>query len=160
MPTPTYTPLATTTLVSTSTSITFSSIPATYRDLRLIISVPPSGAAPRMLLRINGDSGTNYSGVRMYGTGSSTASNTTSGNEVYVLDASNTGGAIVKADIMDYSATDKHKTLLIRMDDSAAIVFGIAARWANTAAITSLGVSASVNSYPVGTVISLYGIAS
>ena len=160
MPTPTYTPLATVTLASTSTSITFSSIPATYRDLRLIISVPPSGAGPRMILRFNGDSGSNYSGVRMFGNGSSATSNTSGGGEAYVLDASNTGGALVKVEVMDYSATDKHKTQLIRMDDAAAITFAIANRWANTDAITSILVGSTINSYPVGTVVSLYGIAS
>jgi hypothetical protein len=113
-----------------------------------------------MLFRLNGDTGTNYAGVRMYGTGSSAVSNTTSGNELFLLDASNAGGAIVKVDIMDYSATDKHKTFLIRMDDSAAIVFAITARYISTSAITSLGLTAALNSYPVGTVISLYGIAS
>jgi hypothetical protein len=57
MPTPTYTPLATVTLGTTAASVTFSSIPATYRDLIFVLS--GLGGSANITLRYNGDSGSN-----------------------------------------------------------------------------------------------------
>jgi len=82
MPTPTYTPLATVTLGSTAASVTFSSIPATYRDLILIITAQRTGSPVNVGMRFNGDSGSNYSSVFMTGTGSSAISGTVSGTNV------------------------------------------------------------------------------
>ena len=69
----TYVPIATQTLSSTASTITFSSIPSTYADLRLTyVGVTPSSSW--IGLRLNGDTGTNYSGRWMFGSGSTTAS--------------------------------------------------------------------------------------
>ena len=59
----TYTPIASTTLGSAAASYTFSSIPNTYTDLVLIASMADSnsGADQRMLVQVNGDTGTKYS---------------------------------------------------------------------------------------------------
>jgi hypothetical protein len=61
---------------------------------------------------------------------------------------------------MDYAATDKHKTVLTRNNVSGTGVEAQAARWANTAAITSVTVITSSGAgFATGTVISLYGVA-
>jgi hypothetical protein len=62
----TYEPIATTTLGTATSSFTFSSIPATYTDLRLVIGWV-SGTNPR--IRFNSDTATSYSQTAMYGDG-------------------------------------------------------------------------------------------
>jgi hypothetical protein len=62
--------------------------------------------------------------------------------------------------IMDYSATDKHKTVLTTRILAASYVDRFAQRWANTSAITSMEVFASSNAFAIGSTFSLYGIAS
>lgn len=160
MPTPTYTPLATVTLGSSASSVTFSSIPATYRDLRIMIAGTTSGGV-NTVLRFNGDTGSNYTGVLMYGTGSSAVSGTFGAGSFAYFGALWTTQGNTYADIMDYSATDKHKTLISRYNSAANEAGAMASRWANTAAITSVTVlTASAATYAAGTTLNLYGIAS
>lgn len=156
-----YVALANVTLGATAGSVTFSSISQAYRDLVLVINAPMSSSGVFGYLRFNGDSGNNYSAVRMFGSGSSTGSDTgligasaINFSEFYVEQNINT------VNIMDYSATDKHKTVLSRGNAPANYVFGIAGRWANTAAITSLTVSTSSSTWAAGGTFALYGIAS
>jgi hypothetical protein len=66
MPTSTYVALATTTLGATAASVTFSSIPATYRDLVLVYNGTTS-ANIGVDVEFNGDTNSaNYSRVFMY----------------------------------------------------------------------------------------------
>jgi hypothetical protein len=155
MPTPTYTPLATVTLGSTTSSVTFSSIPATYRDLILITNGKATGGDDYVIY-FNGDTTTgNYSRVLMNGNGSTTASFSGSGsNPAAIYD---TDGVFVHQ-IMDYSATDKHKTYLARSNTAGVVVIAGAARWANTAAITSVLAKPASASFASGTTLSLYGV--
>jgi hypothetical protein len=165
MPQPTYTPLATVTLGSSASSVTFSSIPATYRDLVLVFEGSTTGTND-IRFRLNGDTGSNYSAVFMRGTGGGLAQSGSFTDSVSYLTTSNTVSTdrvISTASIMDYSATDKHKTILIRsgyVTTAGRQVEAQATRWANTAAITSLAITTSANLLATGTVVSLYGIAS
>ena len=59
---------------------------------------------------------------------------------------------------MDYGATDKHKTIISRSDNPAAQTTVVTNRWANTAAITSVAVTAGASSYSSGSTFSLYGV--
>jgi hypothetical protein len=157
MPTPTYTALATVTLGGSDTEIVFSSIPQSYRDLVVVIGGSANaGTSPS--LRFNNDSGSNYNIVRMYANGSTYSSqsfNATYGSVGFM----NTEKSTVVAHIMDYSATDKHKTALGRSSNTDTLRLEIV-RWANTSAITTLEVRMDGGSlYSTGTVMSLYGIA-
>lgn len=146
-----------TTLTATAPSLTISGIPGNgYRDLRLVIG-GSSGGIVGLNIRVNGDSGNNYSNVYMSGYGSAIESTATSGSQ-------DTHGVIggnlsmTTVDWQDYSATDKHKTWLAT---SALSDWGIrhwAARWANTAAITSITLTPNSGSFAAGTSFSLFGI--
>ena len=70
----TYEPIATTTLGSTAATITFSSIPATYTDLRIALVGSLSGGGNYGNLRFNSDSGSNYSVTILRGNGSAASS--------------------------------------------------------------------------------------
>jgi hypothetical protein len=119
-----------------------------------------------VFFRFNSDSGSNYPAVIMRGTGAGTTNSAAYTDTRIFLDNSDavsTSRLMSIANIMDYSATDKHKTVLVRSGYASTegrVVEAEAARWANTAAVTSLAVSTSSNAMASGTTLSLYGIAS
>jgi hypothetical protein len=157
MPTPTYDLISTNTLAASTSGVVLSSIPATYRDLILIVTYGAVNGT-QLALRFNGDTGTNYS--RVYGEYiySSVGQASDTGNYGYV-GAYDGGPATLICHIMDYATTDKHKSFLARGDSSTATKM-TALRWANTAAITSISVSTPANpvDMPAGTTINLYGV--
>jgi hypothetical protein len=160
MPTPTYTPLATVTLGTTATSVTFSNIPATYRDL-IFVAAATANNFGDSTYRINGDTGSNYTSVFMYGAG---PGNLGSGTNSTVQGFNGFFGSTIGDDIiqfMDYSATDKHKTLLSRSGVGDVATAARAGRWASTSAITSFTYYAGTlgaNNFLAGSTFSLYGV--
>jgi hypothetical protein len=159
MPTSTYVSLATITLASTDSEIIFSSIPATYRDLVVVVNAQGSATDVFGALRYNSDTGSNYSWVQMFGISSGTGSGAaTQSSQRFVYIQNSTARVHGIAQIMDYSATDKHKTTLIRDSANASEVRAIAGRWANTAAINTVSVLALSGTFSVGSTFSLYGI--
>ena len=161
--------LATTTLGSAASSVTFGSIPATYRDLRIVIWADMTSGAEQMRMRLNGDSTySNYSGVGMAGQGTSAISATWSGSSGYgegarvqyqAFQQASTSAVVTTIDIFDYS-TDKHKTSLVRASKAAGGVDGVATRWASTSAVTSVLLDMFSGSFTAGSTFSLYGIVS
>ena len=165
MPTLTYTPLATLTLSASAASVTFSSISQAYRDLVLVVQLKSSAVA-NVYVRPNSDATTaNYSQVYMGGSGTAAYSASATSNPGFMLtglsnpDATNLWNA--KLDLMDYSATDKHKTALVRADDASEGTLAQASRWASTAAVTSLVITTNTaTTWSAGSTFSLYGIAA
>ena len=158
MPTKTYKALATTTLSTSASSVTFSNIPATYKDLVFVFAGTASGG-DGIYFFMNSDTGSNYSFVRMYGTGTATGSTSGTGTSLEFGEIWGGQGNVI-AHIMDYSATDKHKTVLGRTNAPANVVMAYASRWASTSAVTSLTVLTSVATFSSGSTFSLYGIES
>lgn len=158
-----YVPLATKTLTATAASVTFSSITQTYRDLVVVAKVVTVNGN-NVYLRINSDAASTYWGVAMIGNG--TAATSPQLSSVGFMDVSS--GATPTAtifsqivlNIMDYSATDKHKNVLRRADQSANGTTAVAHRWPSTAAINSLQFYAQTGNLGIGSTFTLYGIAS
>jgi hypothetical protein len=170
MPTPTYTQLATVTLGTAASSVTFSSIPATYRDLVLVATARSTIAdtVDYLTPRVNGDSGANYNQAFMFGDPNNVANGGSNSNQTFqadVLVPGNTAASGIFAvgifQFMDYSATDKHKTTLSR-GNQIGYPEARVARWANTAAITSIVLALPYVSAQIaaGSTFNLYGIAS
>jgi len=157
MATPTYTALATTTLSASASSVTFSSIDQSYGDLVLVTNTE-ANAGYDQYLQFNSDSSANYSNARMFGTGGTTGSDTTGTTHILVGDTYAYPGQM-QIQIMDYSATDKHTTVLSRSSNAQNTVIAGAGRWANTAAVTTITLQISSSSYLAGSTFSLYGIA-
>ena len=158
MPTNTYTALATVTLGGSDSEIVFSSIPATYRDLILIAAGATSSSNTQIQMRFNSDSGSNYPYVQMYGEGGGAGSDTNTLTAVRAIMGGTSGAGVAVFQIMDYSATDKHKTVLNRENNLGISWTGArASRWANTAAITSISLIPVSGSFASGT-YSLYGV--
>lgn len=157
MPTNTYTALATVTLGGSDADITFASIPGTYRDLILVVE-GTSNVSSNAFLRFNGDTTTaNYSNVFANGNGSTTSSSSNADGS-YIGGIYGSNRSINFIQIMDYSATDKHKTRLSRMSVQGSEINMVASRWANTAAVTSMTFTLLSNTMASGTTLSLYGI--
>lgn len=153
--------LATTTLASSSATVSFSSISGAYRDLRLVALYQPSATSNQMTMKLNGDSGSNYPQVIMAGNGSTTQSGASTGTDfspVIMAAVPSSNWVTYTADIMDYTATDKHKTVLIR-SSHAGEVGALAGRWANTAAVTSITLTGAPN-LNAGTIVTLYGVTA
>ena len=155
--TPTHVLLNQIELSSSASSVTFSNIPQGYGDLVLVIGGNATGNE-NAELRFNGDSGSNYTNIRAIGTGSSTVSDSASGTSTSRAARIGSGQSTVIMQIVDYSATDKHKTVLARSMQSTDAVHMGAARWANTSSITSVEVFVSANAYAIDTIFSLYGV--
>lgn len=161
MPTSTYVALATTTLTSSASSVTFSSIPQDYRDLVLVFNGGSSSGQAQAGVRLNSDSGNNYSSVVMAGNGSGTFTSSQTAAQLamtwaYAYTAPTNNTSVMQ--IMDYSATDKHKSALTRTPIPDAATLAHASRWANNAAVNSVSVVAFIGSFSAGSTISLYGI--
>jgi hypothetical protein len=159
MPTPTYTPLANITLGSAAATITFSSIPATYRDLVLVVE---AGGSTNLVgrLRLNNDTGTNYHFQRLSASGSATASNQLSARLADFTQATTTSKALMIAHIMDYSATDKTKIILSRADNAQQATEAFVNRWGLLAAVTSVRVLTDTGNWSAGSTFALYGIVA
>ena len=151
---PAWVPLAEITLTSTDSEITFGSIPNTYRDL-ILVSEAKGTTSSYAAIYFNSDTGSNYSVVRMEGNGSTAASLTSTISAFITFDTTNPGASITQ--IMDYSATDKHKTFLIRNQKANDAVFARAARWANTTAINNIKLTVNSGSFAIGSTFALYG---
>lgn len=156
MPTPTYTPLANITLGSAQASVSFTSISGLYRDL-VFVATGTSSVGAAIEVRLNSDStSSNYNRVIMFGTGSSAIS--ASGNDNLLLSFT-TAQSQNTLQIMDYSATDKHKTMLVRTDVDS-LTRAAAARWSNTAAVTGVSFVNTGGNFVAGSTFALYGIAA
>jgi hypothetical protein len=162
----TYEPIATTTTPGGTNTVTFSSIPATYTDLVLVVggaTYTVAGDTP--YLRINGDTGTNYSGTVLSGNGTSAQSTRrTSTAQGMPLGGTYVGSSTTVAtnlvfQLLNYANTTTFKTGLSRYFQPAGEAEATVALWRNTAAVTSiLYRTDSGNNIGAGAVFTLYGI--
>jgi len=155
--TATYEKIATTTASGGSTSVTLSSIPATYTDLVLIMAGSNSVTSD-LRMRFNGDTGSNYSATAVFGNGSTAASlresNQTSLFGSFGLNSNNI------INIQNYSNTTTYKTALTRANLPANYVIASVQLWQSTAAINSITLFVTSGSYNAGVTFTLYGIKS
>ena len=163
MPTPTYTPLANITLGSPAASIVFGSIPATYRDLVIVFQ----GQGSTTLLgrmTLNSDTGANYSYTTMGSTGSAqSGARQLTRTSVFLsrlAQATTTSALQMNINIMDYTATDKHTTIISRADNAANGTEAFINRWGNTAVVTSITILTSTGNWAAGTTAAIYGIVA
>jgi len=162
--TATYEKIATTTLGSAASSITFSSISSAYTDLVVVVQGTYSTSDSLITLRYNNDTGTNYSSTTMYGNGTSALSyRDTTASAIQVGWYPHPGGAAVVSNttihILNYSNATTYKTNLCRADTSN--VQGAAARvglWRSTAAINRIDLIMSTGNLQTGTTATIYGI--
>jgi hypothetical protein len=165
----TYVKIASQTLASTSSSITFSNIPQNYTDLVVVVNNAQSvSGTPGICLRFNDDTSTSYSHTTMEGTGS--AANTrratsgtyiNSGETVGLSPTSNQPGT-AKFNIQNYSNASTYKPVILTYSQPLGTAPGIVAAvgsWRNTNPITSININAQATStFASGLIINIYGI--
>ncbi len=163
----TYTPIASVTLSSAQSSVTFSGIPQTYTDLVVVGSIKTGANTYQPILRFNGDSGSNYSSTVIAGSGSAASSNRhTNQNGIYANPGPGIGTAgdfwpwIVQ--VQNYTNTNINKTVLHRFNNAQSYVVAGVGLWRNTAAITSITLVAEAgsNDFQSGSTFNLYGVAN
>jgi len=160
----TYEPIATTTLGSAASSITFSSIPATYTDLRVVIVGQLSGNG-YYAFRFNSVSTNTYSGTFLIGNGSAASSARigaySSGYLHYSGFIPTTQWTMATLDVMNYAGSTNKTCLTDYSGDingSGSKELGVNL-WANTAAINSIIIRTDgAGQYIAGTTATLYGI--
>lgn len=156
----TYEPIASQTLGSDSSSVTFSDIPGTYTDLVLVCSIKRTSANQNVRLRYNSDSASNYSTTFLEGTGSAAASGRQTSATHMPIDysTSTSAFAVSVTQIMSYANTNVNKTFVNRAGESGTSVVVHCGLWRSTAAITSVNLSTGTGSMATGSTFSLYGI--
>jgi hypothetical protein len=164
----TYTPIASVTLSSAQSSVTFSGIPQTYTDLVLVCSAVTASGGPSLRVRFNGDSGSNYSATILQGDGSSASSaretNISSAYAGYASLNQTVGSTNSIVHIMNYSNATTFKTLLERSNRSSERTETSVNLWRNTNAITSIQLAAGAafpsENLDTGSTFNLYGVAN
>ena len=161
MATNTYVAIQSATVSGSSTGVvTFANIPQTYTDLIIVSSVTYSADGYINQLRFNDDSNTNYSYTRITGNGSTAASSSLPNINYAFGGWSGTVPTTNIIQIMNYSNSTTHKTVLTRTNLTTDRVVAYANLWRSTNAITKITLTqeASTN-YTSGT-WTLYGIAA
>ena len=157
----TFTPLATTTVSSTVSSITFSGISQSYTDL-VAICTPIFDNSGNMFVYYNSVTSTSYASHRIFITSSATASWTGSETGLQLGNFISGQPGMCIANFMNYRNTNIRRTSLSQYgshDASTPRYGSVSARSANTEAITSLTFFSSAGNFLADTVITLYGIA-
>jgi hypothetical protein len=160
----TYEKIATTTLGSAATDITFSAIPATYTDLRITLT-GTLVSANQPFLQFNGVTST-YSSTVLKGNGSTASSYRDTGSSRHYLgdvfvNSSSTLPSFYSVDVFSYAgSTFKTSLLTASMDyNGSGLVVRQVALFRNTAAITSILLgSGAASNFASGTSATLYGI--
>jgi hypothetical protein len=165
MPTSTYTALATITLTGTDSEVVFASIPQSYRDLIVVCKWGLTGSGDSIGgFRLNGAT-SGYTTISMVSQAGSPSAETRTGdnvNFVWRVGNDNSTNSTTIIQIMDYSATDKHKISLTRNNGPANdFINATAGRLASTAAVTSVALRPwNGGNIASGSTFSLYGIVS
>jgi hypothetical protein len=160
------------TVGTATTSVTFSSIPATYTDLVLVMQPAANVDDENVGIRFNGDTSSNYSYTRV---GANNTSGTFSSNRsgsfsrINTTEASGTstnlGNLIIVAHIMNYANTTTYKTVIARSGQQGGTYNGVelfAGTWrATPAAINSVTVmQGGTRTFSTGSTFNLYGITA
>ena len=154
-----------------SSSIEFTSIPATYTHLQIrgIGTCTRNIGTMDLNITFNSDTGANYSWHMIVGNGSAVdayngTSTTYMKTMIYSLPTANVYGAGV-IDILDYANTNKYKTVrsLNGCDNNAGTtdsqMYFASGNWRSTSAITSITVKSLAGfNFTTASKVSLYGI--
>lgn len=155
----TYIPIASNTLSTTATTVTFSSIPSTYTDLVLVINGASTGSYYAYTY-FNSDTGANYSRTELNGS-SGAAGSFRFSNLIPISFDTALGASLNKVNIMNYSNSTTYKTCSYRYDLPNGITGLGIGTWRSTAAINRIDVVGySTTTFVAGSTFTLYGITA
>jgi hypothetical protein len=138
-----YESIATVTVGTAVSSISFSSIPSTYKHLQ-IRAFARSSVQARLRMQLNGDTGNNYAVHFLMGDGATASAAAAASTNQFGMASSQADANIFCVnviDLLDYSNTNKYKTARILEGNDKNASGGEVALWSglwmNTAAISS-----------------------
>lgn len=158
-----------------SNTVTFSSIPSTYKSLQIRVAAISTNTTPvsgqNIFATFNGDSSANYTRHSLEGDGAgnvsasgSTASTSMILRSLAVSSGTNIAGTSI-IDLENYSSITQNKTLRAlagaNVNSSSAFISFVglfSGLWINTAAITSISLRSGSGNFATSSVFSLYGI--
>jgi hypothetical protein len=162
--------IASSELTATASTVTFSSIPQGYTDLKIVMSMRGDAASTYndTYIQFNNDSAANYSMRRIYGTGSGAASDSLSGGTTFGRVGSSVGSTAtastfsnVEVHIPNYTSS-RAKSFssdgVTENNGVGAFATLYASLWSGTAAITSITILGLSTTFVAGTTFTLYGI--
>lgn len=161
------------TLTGTAASVTFSNIPQTFQTLKLVVSSRDDLSASTsqdVYMQFNGDTGANYSFRRVYGTGSSTASDSVTSAATALRAARNDNSSATASTfssneitIPNYTGNANKAVSSDQVDENnatQALQLLVAALWSNTSAIQSIRLQPfTTANFVSGSTFSLYGVS-
>ena len=158
--------IATATGNNVLTSLSFTSIPSTYKSLQIRYSAAALAGGAQLQMRFNSDTATNYWYHETYGNGTSATANFGSAGYFYIdvtggVSASpNTMGGVM--DILDYSSAVKKKvfksnnTIQGPSTNYVSLVSGV---WNSASALSTITFTLdNANAFAAGTSFALYGV--
>lgn len=145
-------------------TVTFSSIPSTYSHLQIRALVKPATTSTWLLTRFNGSSASKYAYHELLGSGAAaSAAGAGTQNTMISMDNmsnANFGAAVI--DVLDYSNTNKYKTLrsLAGQDNNGSGYIGLYSGfyWNDTTAISQIDLTMSSGNLAQYSSFALYGI--
>ena len=159
----TYEPIATTTLGSAASSITFSSIPATYTDLRLVFTGTGSSNLSSILFRLNSDTAANYSFTYIAGSGTAAASARGTSTTSFFWDYTGISTTIphfYTVDLFSYAGSTYKTVLATTQEDNngSGSITNAVGLWRSTAAINTIAIIPQAGNLNAGSTATLWGI--
>lgn len=148
-------------------SVTFSSIPQTFRHLKLLINGRSSynDNDVGIQMTFSGDSGTNYDWAQTFnGSGVNNANQTSyRGQQIVAANAPANYFDGGETTISNYASTTQYKTMYGSCADYGSgspnvRVLNYSGRWRNISAVTSITLTLSGGNWVDGSIIGLYGI--
>ena len=155
--------IASTTLSTATTSITFSSIAADYTHLQIRGINLASVTNENVRIQFNSDTGSNYSYHYLYGNGSSAGASGTASTAYSLigLNGSTSAAGAYVVDVLDYANTNKYKTtrsLTGNDQNGSGYAMLISGNWRSTSAISTITISPLSGTFNTYTSFALYGV--
>ena len=157
-----YESIATNTLTSAQSSITFSSFTG-YTHLQLRSMCFAVNDDENLYIRFNSDSGSNYARHYLEGNGATASASATAPDTggVFSNTSNGTSPYVAVCDILDYANTNKNTTIRAlsgRDKNGSGSIALRSSLWLNTAAVTSITILAGSGNLSSGSQFALYGI--
>lgn len=157
--------IAEVTVASPQANIEFTSIPSGYTDLKVLVSGRSSTTTTGIDAIFNGST-SSYTNRRLYGTGSSTGSDssaTTYISNTMINDSSYTANVFGNGEIYipNYTSSNFKSVSVDGVSENnatVALAMITAGLWSNTAAITSILLRPNSGNFATNTTATLYGI--
>lgn len=169
---PAYEAIASTSISTATSTVTFSSIPGTYEHLQLrcYARSTDSGQYTHIRCRFNSSTSSIYDDHYLYGNGSGVVGDSGTNQTFHYLfripgagATSNCFGVYV-IDLVDYASTNKNKVTRLlsgwNQNTSVGEAWFTSHSWRSTSAITSIELVSGSGDFAVGSVFSLYGLRS